>query len=253
MRITSVALVLTGAVAAGGVAIAAAGSGSAAAPITKAQALAFAQAVNLRPSDLPGSEVFHQPEMGLIEGLTREEQRPKAPSPAEAFPCAQVGKAGHHPVANATSTLTGSTPNSPYGFVQSRVVVMPNERLAAAELATLDTRRGRACLVRLGGESVGVEGEKKTTSFARKVAFIPVAKLLGPRAIALHILAELPPAHEKGETEPKATFFYLAAAWFRVGPAEIGFLAFDSTQQLPAAIEAHLLSLLHSRAEAHKL
>jgi hypothetical protein len=100
---------------------------------------------------------------------------------------------------------------------------------------------------------VSVEGEKKTTSFARKVTFIPVAKLLGPKAVALHVRAELPPAHEKGEKQPKATFFYLAAAYFRVGPAEIVFLAFDLTQQLPAAIEDHLLSLLHSRAEAHKL
>jgi hypothetical protein len=140
-----------------------------------------------------------------------------------------------------------------YGFVVSVVAVMPSEALAAAELAALDSRKGRVCLARHVGTGVSVTGEKTTTSFALKVTFVPVAKLLGQKAIALHVLAEFPPAHEKGEKQPNATFFHKDAVFFRVGPAEIALLTNNPGQQLPAAIESHLLSLLHSRAEAHKL
>jgi hypothetical protein len=131
---------------------------------------------------------------------------------------------------------------------------MPSDSLAAAELATLDTRRGHACLTRQLGQGVSVAGpEKKTTSFALKVAYVQVARLLGPKAVALHVYGELPPAHEKGEKQPKATLFHATAVYFRVGPAEIAFLTNDPMHQLPAPIEDHFLSLLHSRAEAHKL
>jgi len=246
-RITTVVLVLAAA-AAGGVAIATAGSGRANKPITEAQAIAFAQAVNLRPNDLRGSTSVHPKGFRINEALAGERQRSRRLSPEAELPCMRLGMTGSRPVGGASSVLISS-----YGFVVSDVLVMPSGTLAAFEFAALDTSRGRTCLARLLGRSMSVEGDRKTTSFAVKVMLVRVAKLLGPRAVAVHVLAELPPAHEKGEEQTRATFFHAAATCFRVGPAEILLLTDEPTRQLPAAIEHRLLSLLHDRAEAHKL
>jgi len=59
-RIIAISLAVV-ALIAGGVTIALAGPGSSSTPITKAQAQAFAQAVNLRASDLPGAKRSRAP------------------------------------------------------------------------------------------------------------------------------------------------------------------------------------------------
>ena len=82
-----------------------------------------------------------------------------------------------------------------------------------------------------------------------KVTFVPVAKLLGGGAIAVHVLAKLPPIEG---LKLKARYINVDAALFRVGPADVAFFALGATRLRPAT-EDHLLALLHSRAEAHKL
>ncbi len=236
-RIADISVVLVILIA-GGVTIAVAGSGSASTKVTKAQAVAFAQAVNLRASDLPGAKTFPMGELsGHPIGASREEQ----------LLCSQ-SKVPSRRVGGAASALSGAG----YPFVASVVLVMRSEAFAKAEVVALSTGRGHACLARQLGRVESVEGERKVTSFAAKVTFVPVAKALGPGAIALHVLAELPPAHEKDERQSKATFTHVDAAIFRVGPAEIFFLTFG-VRPFPPATEDRLLTLLHSRAEAHKL
>jgi hypothetical protein len=213
-------------------------------PITKAQAVAFARAVNLQASDLRGAKAFTQ-------GNSAE-----AISHVEGFSCGH--KVSSPPLGGGASELTDNR----YGFVGSVVVLTPTEALAKAKLAALSSQRGRACLARTLGESETVEAEKKVTSFAVKVTFVPVTKLLGPGAIALHVVAKLPVYGELAESvpralkrklpKPKATFINVDATFFRVGPAEILLLTFGP-RQFPLATEHRLLSLLHSRAEAHKL
>jgi len=227
---------------AGGVTIAAAGSGSTSVPITKAQAVAFAHAVNLRESDLPGAKAY-----SFGEHLEHSVEHSIGSSPEEDLLCAQ-DKLPSRRVGGAASALSGGG----YPFVASVVLVMRSEALAEAEVAALASKRGHACLARQLGRVESVEGEKKVTSFAAKVTFVPVAKTLGPGAIALRVLAELPPAHEKDETQSKATLTHVDAAIFRVGPAEVFFLTFG-VHPFPPATEGRLLALLHSRAEAHKL
>jgi len=52
--------------------------------------------------------------------------------------------------------------------------------------------------------------------------------------------------------KPEARYINVDAAFFRVGPADIAFFALGATR-FPPATEIQLLTLLHSRAEAHKL
>jgi hypothetical protein len=92
------------------------------------------------------------------------------------------------------------------------------------------------------------------------IRFVPVAKLLGQEAVALRVLARLrtfPPRPERPTARrprpPPPRFLYYAEAIFRVGAADIVFFAESERHQLSAATEARLLSLLHSRAQAHEL
>jgi len=240
-RVAAISVVLVILIA-GGVTIAVAGSGSASTKVTKAQAVAFAQAVNLRESDLPGAKAY-----SFGEHFERSFEHSIGASRDEELLCGQ-SKIPSRRVGGAASALSGAG----YPFVASVVLVMRSEAFAKAEVAALSTGRGHACLARQLGRVESVEGEKKVTSFTAKVTFVPVAKALGPGAIALHVLAELPPAHEKDERQSKATFTHVDAAIFRVGPAEIFFLTFG-VRPFPSATEGRLLSLLYSRAKAHKL
>ncbi len=174
----------------------------------------------------------------------------------EQFACDSRKTKPSRPIARKASLVT-----DPYEYLASAVEVMPTAVVAQAEISALDTRRARACLARTLGEIETSEGEKKSSSFAVKVATVPVAQLLGPEAVGLHVLAEVPEESDptardtptRPVPKPKARFVHVTAAIFRVGPAEILFLAFGAIRQFPAASERHLLALLHSRAETHKL
>jgi hypothetical protein len=132
------------------------------------------------------------------------------------------------------------------GLAGSIIFVMPSEALAEAEVAALPSRSGRACLAHfVRREFAGVEGAPEGARYATKVTFVPVAKLLDHGAVAVHVLAKQLPR--------KAKFTYVAEAIFRVGAADILFVTRSEGRRLPAATERRLLSLLYSRAKAHKL
>ena len=205
-----------------------AASGIASTPITKAEAVAFAQAVNLRAGDLPGATEL--PAGHESTGASQDEE-PR---------CARPRRMLRRPLYAEASLL--SDPDAI--FVASAVGVMRTEALAEAELSALASPRGRVCLARALGEVVSVEGEKRLTSVPIKVTFVPVAKTLGPGAIGLHVLAKLPHT-------PKTAVLHADEVLFRVGPAEIFFLTLG-VRRFPTATEARLLSLLYSRAEEYK-
>ncbi len=140
------------------------------------------------------------------------------------------------------------------GSVVSIVAVAPSEHVAETELATLDSRRGRGCLARaLGGALIFERHQQRERSHAVKVTFVPVPELGGHGALALHVVAKLPPLEEENPPpKPPARYIDIDAAFFRAGPAEVAFLTIGATQ-LPPATEAHLLSLLHSCAQEHVL
>lgn len=204
---------------------------SAIAAITKTEALAFAQAVNLRASDLEGA-------MRLSAGEPSEES-----SPGDGLHCGRIGELRSRPLAREASLLDDHDE-----LVVSGVVVLESRALAEAQLAALGSPRGRVCLARELGETVSGDG---ITSFAIKVTVVPVARVLGRGAIGLHVLAE-----QQVELHPGVrhrTLVHTDAVLFRVGPAEILFYTLGGRRQFPAATEGRLLTLLHSRAETHKL
>jgi hypothetical protein len=228
------------AIGAGGVTVAVARSvspGSQSAPTTKAEADAFARAVNLRASDLPGATAIR----GAI--FDREAVQ------YEALRCGRRGTAGEAPVGGGESWLNNTNED-----VASIVEVAPSPHLAETELAALGSRRGRTCLTRALGRALSFElhGESEW-SHAVKVTFVPVAELIGNKALAIHVIAKLPPIEEENPPpKPPVRYITVDGAFFRVGPAEVAFFVLGNAP-LPQATEDRLLALLHSRAEAHRL
>jgi hypothetical protein len=231
LRIAVISIILV-ALVAGGVTLALARSGPATAPITKAEADAFAHVVNLKASDLPGATALQ----GAIFG-------PEAVQ-YEALKCGLQGRPGIVPAGGGESWMVTSRAK-----VGSVVVVAPSEYFAEAEIAGLESPGGRTCLARALGRALTFERHHQLErSHAVRVTFVPVAKLLGG-AIAVHVLAKLPPIEG---VKLKARYINVDAAFFRMGPADVAFFAVGA-RQFPSTTADRLLALLHSRAEAHKL
>jgi hypothetical protein len=151
-RIVAMSIVVV-ALIAGGVTVALAVSGSSSTPITKAEAEAFAQTVNLRASDLPGATSIK----GEIFG-------PEAVQ-YEALKCGLQGRPGIVPVGGGESWLTDrrALADSVVAGVGSLVVVAPSNYYAEVEIAGLQSRGGRTCLGRALGRALSFERHHKVS------------------------------------------------------------------------------------------
>jgi hypothetical protein len=224
----------------------------ASATFTRTQALAFARAVNLRASDLPGSEVL-TPNTSEGAGHSGSHEGAQVEEP---FACG-AGSRPLHPAGGARSLLLGA-----HAIVASLVEVSRTQAFAERAIEALNSRRGRSCLVRSLGRVGSVEGERTVTSHAVRARFIDVSRLLGAGALAIHVTAELPALEEAQPglervskhrlAKPHPTFLRVDLAVFRCGPALIGFLTFG-VDEFPSGTEGRLLSVMHRRALAHEL
>jgi len=146
--------------------------------------------------------------------------------------------------------------------VGSAVVVMPSEALAKAEIAALASRNGRRCLA----DGLRLSGPLGSGLYAIKITLVPVSNTLGQEAVDVHLLATLQRSRFRRAARlrrrfgkhrvfpPPAKLVYSIGAIFRVGVADIVFFSISTRRQFPdAATERRLLSLLYSRAQAHKL
>jgi hypothetical protein len=216
-----------------GAVVALAASGGENRPIAKAQAVAFAKAVNLRLGDLPGAKRQEPPS---YEGAQDEREAQK--SWAKTVRCARHGVAVHRPVHVGVSLL-GDGP----WLVSAEVRVMPSESFAALELGSFASKRGQVCFARADRVTVTSEDESPENPEPLKTTFLQLGRSLGVGGIGAQTLSS---------TTRTTLAGYSDAALFRVGCAVIVFSAVGK-QPFPAATERRLLSLLHTRAEAHKL
>jgi hypothetical protein len=218
------------------------------APITKAQAVAFARAVELQPSDLPGSAPY----------VGEPGSPPEAAEFQRLLHCGHRGKPRGVTVAAERSVLADRYRDGIGEVVASVVIVMPSEALANAEIATLRSPSGRTCMAHdLRSSDLGTGGPD-SPAYATSVTYVPVAHLLGPEAVVLHWLARLRRSPRVGLRRrrgfpPPAKLVYSVDAIFRVGAADIVFYTLSEHRLFPAAAEDRLLALLYNRAEAHKL
>jgi len=246
-RIAAISVVLVILIA-GGVTIAVAGSGSASTKVSKAQALALIRAVELQPGDFPGG-VRYAGEPGSPPEGTEFQQL---------LHCGHRGKPRGVTVAAERSLLADRYRDWIGEVVASVVIVMPSEALAKAEIATLPSPSGRACMAH-DLRSAFLPSGPGAAAYAITITSVPVVHLLGPEAVLFHRLARLQrirrarPHSRTRRLTPPAKLVYVAEAIFRVGAADIVFDILSERRQFPMATEDRVLALLHSRAEAHKL
>lgn len=235
-RIAAISVVLVVLIA-GGVTIAVAGSGSVTALITRARAVAFARAVNLRAADLPRFKNL---------GLAAEPQPRTNTTDPEFARCVDVKPNRYVASAQSPGFIHGRF-RTQAELVTSKVIVLPTASLAARELIILNSARGRSCFARL----IQPESTSATESHLRIDRVSWSSPTLPPAAhgFKVRVSGTLTGIH----TRNRPIHLYIDMFGFTNGPAQIYLV--DTGWESPArsGTEQRLLSLLHSRAEAHKL
>jgi hypothetical protein len=89
--------------------------------------------------------------------------------------------------------------------------------------------------------------------YAVTLTSVPVAGLLGPEALDMHMLARLRRPGKRRFPPPPAKLIYTVEAIFRVGAADIVFVTQSEERRFPAATESRLLTLLEERAKGNTL
>jgi hypothetical protein len=223
----------------GGSGTSAAGASQTSAPITKAKAVAYADAVNLGAGDVPGMSI----------------EAPKGEDPAPARPAFEfarcfggVSPAGrivkiHSPVFSAGRAAHAQ-------LVEASVEVWPTPGLAARNTATFLSPRGRACFLRFREASNRQLNQRGAGWLQRgrpTVATVP-NPLPGVSQSFLRTIAQ--PLLRGGRIR---LYLYHDVFTFISGPAEIELDATGFSHPVPSATEKRLLLLLLSRAKANKL
>ncbi len=188
-----------------------------ASPVTEAQLVVYAHAVNLRVADLPEA---------VARGSAETVKHRRSESPL--LRCTGLTSA-QNVLAIASRSLNGSG-----GVFQSAVLAMPSTAVATAYVAAFNTSRGRKCLERT------VSGTQ-----AKVISAVPLAVPVGPGSVGVRTLVRF--------GSPGSPRLYIDEFFFVVGPTVVSLLTSYGEKPAPLAIERRLLSLLYSRAEAHKL
>jgi hypothetical protein len=203
---------------------------------TKAEALAFARAVNLRAADLPGAAVSHRKDRSDTARTRREFDR-----------CERLARHGRKLV-DLGSPEFARGEELEKEEIASGVTIVASGRAAAREVALFASRAVRECIVRALSRrfaSLIVHG----ASFEHfRASLLPVRASGAAATIGVRFSTAL-----RIPISEVSVPLYVDLLAFARGPAEVALIAASATQPVPATTEHQLLSLLLSRADAHAL
>jgi hypothetical protein len=182
--------------------------------LSKASAVAFAHAVNLRASDQPAMEV-----------VGPERAAPGPGAAAIEFARCDGGVSPARILFNIRSTLLSTGDEPDQRLVRSRVTVMPSEALARRNPAASVSPRGLRCGLRYGGTSIS----------RLNIALPGCAHASGQRIV----VPSAGPAHVVGHHD---------IIGFVCGPAEIVLTTAGFSHPVAAQTEQQLLGALYRRA-----
>ena len=207
-------------------------------PITKAQAVEYAHAVNLRVDDLPGMRVTKPEGEGNAPGRQDRELATCDGGPNPERLIAKIHSA----------TFTGATEGEDEE-IKSNVEVEPTEALAAKSDAVALSQRFLRCLVRL------LPGTFEKATGRAHYGRATVSRLPTPLpgvegSFGVEITTTVTSAARVGQPPIPV---YIDEFGFVSGPVEVSLASFGAPQPVPTEASERLLALLHSRAEAHKL
>jgi hypothetical protein len=205
---------------------------------SRAQALAFARAVNLSVGDIPEASV----EKSRTSRTDAEEKR-------EEDACEPPADGGDpHKIAESSSPKLRRGQELEIEQIGSSVAILGDERAVARQFALLASPTLREC----GARVLTRHLDDKRLSDARwghvTVSRLAVNAPGASATVGLRIVEDLDlPFSEV--TIP----FYVDMLGFAIGRAEVALVAASATQPVPAATEQELLALLLARARAHPL
>jgi hypothetical protein len=210
--------------------------------ITKAQAVAYAHAVNLQPGDLPG--------------FTSSSSEAEAPKPGrlalEEIRCSGSASPARRIAQIESTEFTAEIKRDFYGkIMKSTVEVWPTPALVALNNSPSRKSRARACVVRF------LEALHKRINRERKGR-----RPIGPFTITT-VPDSLPGVSHSFKTTINETLLLRTGAIrahvyrdifeFITGPAEIELEAIGYGHPVPTSTEAKALQLLINRATAHAI
>ncbi len=199
-----------------------------------AKARAFALAVNLKASDLPG---FHPSANRRHQSAAEKRLEPelaKCVGGASARP--QATEASSKSYERGASIITQS--------VSSQVTVARTNALAARELAAIRSGHLQSCLAHYFNQLLASEDlhGAKVGSVSVKQGSPPAAGADGSFGLRFIQTVTLHGVHVP---------FYVDILGFVKGRAQVSLFTFAVLRQFPAALEEQLFSLLLERAKAH--
>jgi hypothetical protein len=207
--------------------------------ISKSRAIAYAHTVNLTAVDMPGA---------VVRSQERESGAPSQESIRFAR-CAGAVNPDSRVVDVKSATFRigqGTEPTQ----MKSSVEVMPSAALAAHNFATLRSAPGHSCLVRVLPQVLAGTGARSARFGPAKTAFLPDLLPPGEQNFGLRVTTSLTASVAGKQTRLPV---YLDIFEILAGPAEVSLTATSVSQPASSATERRLLSLLYSRAQAHKL
>jgi hypothetical protein len=208
--------------------------------IAKARAVAYAHAVNLGAADVPASSVV------------KPEGEAKAPTAAGVeFARCTGGVNPERRIADIHSPTFRITGTYERERVRSGVEVMPTAALAAQSNTATRSVRGRACLARLLARTSAERGVEALPHGPISVSSLPNQLPGADGSFGLRIATTAIGRSLQGAQT--RTHVYTDLFGFVSGAAEINLTATGIARPVPSATEQRLLSLLFSRAQAHKL
>jgi hypothetical protein len=251
MRLLAPAVLSLALVAVGGVLVgcgannapAASATQSVSAPITKAQARAYARAVNLRATDLPGMNA------------SKPEHEGNAPTRLELALARCDGELNPQlRVLNRVSpTFTASTEDEDEGEheeIHSAVEILPTETIAAKHNADQISPRGLDCIRRYIPAAFAKSNTRRLHYGPVTVRHLPnpLPDVAGSFAVEITTSVIGVPS-QIAATPPHV---YLDILGFLSGASEINLTATGFPEPVPEEAEQRLISVLYARTQANK-
>jgi hypothetical protein len=221
------------------------GSGSthtavAAGPITRARAVAYAQAVNLMAADVPGAKI------------TKPEHQSAAPSPASVqYTRCAGGVSPARKVADIDSATFRTGTGLAGSRVKSSVTVLPSAALATRNFAAARSPQGRRCLATLLPQALENNPKTRGHFAGTSTSALPSPLPTGTQSFGVRVATTFTSKSAAGRAIQLP--IYIDEFVLLAGAAEVNLSAFSLTGPVPTAGLGHLLSLLNGRAQANKL
>ncbi len=207
--------------------------------ITRARALVFARAVNLRAADIPGASISRKKEV---------QRKPTDPGERRELAHCESAVRRVHRLIEAQSPQFTRGEELEKEEIRSYVTVRIDGRQAAPELSPLKSRGVRECVARVLTRRFADRSIREAKWGRFTVAELPVQAPGTDGTIGIRVATTLTLSFSEVSVP-----IYFDVLGFASGPVGIALSAVSVTQPVPAATEQRLLSLLLARAKTQPL